>query len=93
MLGIANPMTLDPQTLDTLKWFGVGIGWLISAYITYRIGRKTKHDDIQIGRRHDFAEQLSALLQRDFHNRQLIAEQYHSNFDHMKDVSEPPVSG
>lgn len=81
-------MTLDPQTLDTLKWFGVGIGWLISAYITYRIGRKTKHDDIQIGKRHAFAEQLSALLQRDFHNRQLIAERYHSNFDHMKDVSE-----
>ena len=49
---------------------------------------KTKHDDIQIGKRHAFAEQLSVLLQKDFHNRKLIAEQYHSNFDHMKDVSE-----
>lgn len=81
-------MNLDPQTLDTMKWLGVGIGWLISVYITYRIGRRTKHDDIQIGKRHVFAEQLSALLQKDFNNRQLIAEQYHSNFDHMKDVSE-----
>lgn len=81
-------MNLDPQTLDTLKWFSVGIGWLISTYITYRIGRKTKHDDIQIGKRHAFAEQLSALLQKDFHSRRLITEQYHSNFDHMKTVSE-----
>lgn len=81
-------MNLDQQTLDTLKWFGVGIGWLISTYITYRIGRKTKHDDIQIGKRHVFAEQLSVLLQKDFNARQLIAEQYHSNFDHMKNVSE-----
>ncbi|MHB8388325.1 MAG: hypothetical protein ACYDBH_01940 [Acidobacteriaceae bacterium] len=48
----------------------------------------TKHDDIQIGKRHAFADQLSVLLQKDFHNRQLIAEQYHSNFDHLKDLSE-----
>lgn len=87
-LGIANSMTIDSQKLDTLlKWFGVGIGWLISTYITYRIGRKTKHDDMQIGKRYSFAEQLSALLQRDFHSRQKIAEQYHSNFDNLDNVS------
>jgi hypothetical protein len=81
-------MTLDPQTIETLKWFGLGIGWLITTYVTYRIGRRVKHDDIQIGKRHNFAEQLSVLLQKDFHNRKLLADQYHSNFDHMSNVSE-----
>lgn len=81
-------MNLDQQTIETLKWFGVGIGWLISTYITYRIGRKAKHDDIQIGKRHAFAEQLSTILQKDFHDRQLLAAQYHSNFDHRTDLSE-----
>lgn len=81
-------MNIDPQTIDILKWLGVGFGWLISTYITYFIGRKAKHDDIQIGKRYAFAEQLSAILQKDFHNRQLLADQYHSNFDHMTDLSE-----
>jgi len=81
-------MTLDPQTIDILKWFGLGIGWLITTYVTYRIGRRVKHDDIQIRKRHNFAEQLSVLLQKDFHNRKLLAKQYHSNFDRMNDVSE-----
>lgn len=84
----ARTMTLDPQTIETLKWFGLGIGWLITTYVTYRIGRRAKYDDIQIGRRHNFAEQLSALLQKDFHNRKLLAEQYHSNFDHISNISE-----
>lgn len=57
-------MTLDPQTIDILKWFGLGIGWLITTYVTYRIGRRVKHDDIQIRKRHNFAEQLSVLLQK-----------------------------
>lgn len=81
-------MELDSQTLETLKWFGLGIGWMISTYVTYRIGRRAKHDDIQIEKRHNFSEQLSTLLQKDFHNRNSLADQYRSNFDHMENVSE-----
>lgn len=85
---MATIVAFDQQVIDTLKWFGLGIGWLVSAYVTYRIGRRTKHDDIQIVKRHTFAEQIAALLQRDFHNRRLLTEQYHSNFDHMGNLSE-----
>jgi hypothetical protein len=81
-------MTLDQQAIDFLKWIGVGVGWIISTYVTYRIARRSKHDDIHIGKRHNYAEQISALLQKDFKNRQLLTAMYHTNFDHMGNLSE-----
>mgnify|MGYP003117439400 CR=1 FL=1 len=50
---------MDQQVIDILKWIGLGIGWPLSTYITYYIGKKSKHDDIQIMKRHDFAEQIA----------------------------------
>ncbi|MCL2308647.1 MAG: hypothetical protein FWC42_00015 [Proteobacteria bacterium] len=81
-------MALDSQTLDALKWLGAGIGWLASAYISYRIGRRAKIDDIQIEKRQTFVDQLSNLLQTDFHERQQIVDLYNLNFSHMKNLSE-----
>lgn len=81
-------MSLDQNTMELIKWFGGGFAWLLSMYITYVFGKKSKHDDIQIKKRHDFAEQILHLLQQDFSARKSLLEQYHANFDHMNGIAD-----
>lgn len=79
---------MNPQLFDALKLLAVGAGALIMALVGFFVGRKSKHDDIQIGKRHSFAEGLSVLLQKDFQNRQQLAEGFRLNFSNEVTISE-----
>ncbi|MGC2423088.1 MAG: hypothetical protein WA666_01885 [Nitrospirota bacterium] len=81
-------MNLDiDKIISAGKWVGGVIGWIITNVFTYRRGRKAKIDDIQITKRHQFAEQIAEILQKDFYNRKMLKNGYHENFDHMENFN------
>jgi len=71
--------------LNTLLSAGVS---LLSIFVGYLLGRRSKIDEIQLAKKHELAEQLSVLLQEDFDDRLNLRQEYHENFDHLKDLSE-----
>lgn len=74
---------MDPQIIDSAKWALGGLGALFSLYVSYKLGKRGKVDDLFIKRRHDLVERLSVALQDDFETREVLRSEYESNFGHV----------
>jgi hypothetical protein len=46
---------MDDNIIEIGKWIGGGVAWILSISITYRLGRKSKIDDIRINKLHEYA--------------------------------------
>ena len=79
---------MGDKFIEITKWLGGGAAWLISMIITYKLGRKSKIDDIHIKKRHEYAEIMADALKKDFKERQTLLELYEKNFGHLKEIAE-----
>jgi len=77
-------MKLEPEIVDLIKWVLTAIAWIVSVFVTYKIGKRGKVDDLKIHRRHELVEKLSILLQEDHQTREGLIRQFHRNFAHLE---------
>ena len=61
-------------------WIALVLGWIISVYVTYKIGKRQNVDNIHIKKRYEFSEQIAALLKEDFDDRNSLRQDYKANF-------------
>lgn len=76
-------MSLDPVTVDLIKWVLTGMTWVGSVVITYVFAKREKVDDLRIRRRHELVEKLSVLIQEDHQLREVLRRSFESNFSHL----------
>jgi hypothetical protein len=55
---------------------------------SYFVGKKSKIDDVRINKMHNFAEELSVLMQEDYRDRKFAREQYDLSFAHVSGAQE-----
>ncbi len=73
------------------KWVSIllgGIGWLFTNILTYKLGKRSKIDDIHIQKVYEYAKALSIVLQEDYRDREYLVEWYNNNFKNLSSVHE-----
>lgn len=60
-----------------------GVFGLLAAVVGYFVGKQSKIDDVRIKKTHEFAEELSVLMQEDYRDRKFAREQYDRSFGHL----------
>jgi hypothetical protein len=69
-------------------WIALALGWAISIYVTYKIGRRQNVDNIHIKKRNEFSEQIAALLKEDYDDRKSLRQDYKANFSQYGSLDE-----
>jgi hypothetical protein len=77
---------MDDNIIEIGKWIGGGVAWILSISITYRLGRKSKIDDIRINKLHEYAQIIVSVLSKDFNERKDLVESYERNFNHFDEI-------